>query len=112
MLISFLKPHLKVCVSPKKMRSKNINPHPDTTACRKIRVCQIALTYPLILKNVELTAFLINQSISLTDPQCYSMSSLISSHLVNGIVNCVKVRSISSLSKGRHGKASEGLLKR
>lgn len=85
MLISFLKPHLKVCVSPKKMRSKNINPHPDTTACRKIRVCQIALTYPLILKNVELTAFLINQSISLTDPQ---MLFHVLPHLLPSRVQC------------------------
>ena len=65
----FLNMHLEVCVSPKKMRNKNINPHPDTTACTKIRVCQIALTYPYILKNVELTAFAISRSISLTDPQ-------------------------------------------
>lgn len=46
MLISFLNPHLKECVSIKKMKNINQDPHSDTTTCTKIKVCQIALTYP------------------------------------------------------------------
>ena len=44
--------------------------------------------------------------------KCLAVSCLVSCHLMNCIMDCIKVRSLSSLSNGRHGKAFEGLLKR
>lgn len=42
---------------------------PQTQALAQKRVCRIAPAYPKILKNVDFSVFLINRSISLTDPR-------------------------------------------
>ena len=42
----------------------------------------------------------------------FSMSSFISCHLMNGVMDCIRVSNYCSLSGGRHGMAFEELLKK